>query len=139
MPVFLRRYVLTLLVFLSLDMIWIVGLMFRFYDSQLGALALRGPDGHLAANLPATALVYLLIPAGFVVFALPGVIASWRSLPKAAFFGLVCYGTYDLSNLATLKGWPVPVVMADMFWGALVTTLTCAIVSLIERRLAKGA
>ena len=139
MGVFLRRFALTLLVFLSLDMVWIVGLMFKFYDTQLGALALRDADGHLAASMPATLLVYLLIPAGLVVFALPGVIASWRGLAKAAFFGLVCYGTYDLSNLATLKGWPVPVVIADMFWGASVSTLTCAIVSVIERRVARRA
>ena len=132
---FLRRYLLTLFVFLGLDMIWIVGLMFRFNDTQLGALALRGPDGHLAAALAPTLLVYLLIPLGFVVFALPGVIASWRGLPKAGLFGLVCYGTYDLSNLATLKGWSLQVTIADMFWGTTVAILTTAIVAAIERRI----
>lgn len=135
MPALLRRYLLTIAVFLGLDMIWIVGLMFRFYDTQLGALALRGPDGKLAAALGPTLLVYLLIPAGLVAFAQAPVREGRHGWLRAALFGLVCYGTYDLSNLATLRGWPLPVVIADMAWGTTVAALSSVIVVAIERRL----
>ena len=134
MMTFLRRLALTLVVFLLLDLTWILGFMFRFYDHQLGALALRGPDGHLAAAPLPSLLVYLVLAIGVVVFAQPAVRERRTGWMTAALFGLVCYGTYDLSNLATLKGWPLPVVLVDMGWGALVSTLTSVIVVELERR-----
>ncbi len=78
--------------------------------------------------LPAAAF-YLLYPVGLVVFAvLPA--QETRSLKRAAIlgalFGLLAYGTYDLSNLATLQGWPLQLTLVDMAWG---TLLSCGCAS----------
>ena len=72
-------------------------------------------------NLVAALAFYLLYPAGLVSFAVLAHAgdAGWRSAALAgALFGFFAYATYDLTNLATLKGWPVGVALLDMAWGA---------------------
>ena len=105
-------------VLLVLDLLWLRLVMGPLFKTELGELMRPEP-----ALVPA-ALFYLLYVAGIVVFAvMPGVAAS--SLLRAgvfgAFLGLLAYGTYDLTNLATLKIWPVKVAILDMAWGSFVT------------------
>jgi uncharacterized membrane protein len=119
----LVAYVASGAVFLAGDFAWL-GLMGpRLYRPALGPL--------LADSVrPAPAvLFYLLYLLGVVVFAVePAVRAGvWhKALVPAALFGLVAYATYDLTNQATLKLWPMTVTVADMTWGAVITTLAAA-------------
>lgn len=101
------------------DFVWIGWVARDFYLSRLAALFRTEPDW-----VPAL-LFYPLYACGLVVFCVrPALAGTWRkALGLGALFGLVAYGTYDLTNLATLKGWPVPVTLLDMAWGALVSGL----------------
>src|SRR3954454_14323366 len=108
-------YVAAALVFFPLDMIWL-GLVARdFYRSQLGDLLLPQPNWGIAI------LFYLLYLVGLVVFVMipaadKGSVVD--ALLYGALFGLVAYATYDLTNYATLKGYPPVLAFASMAWGA---------------------
>jgi uncharacterized membrane protein len=96
------------------DFVWLGVLARNFYASRLGAL-LRAEPNWMPAGL-----FYVLYACGLCVFCVNPALAagSWRkSLRLGAFFGLVAYATYDLSNLATLHGWPVAIALADIAWG----------------------
>ena len=72
----------------------------------------------------AATLFCLVFVAGVVIFAVAPALASqnaWRALLLGALFGLFTYGTYDMTNLATLKGWPIKVVIVDIVWGSVLT------------------
>ncbi|TFY90855.1 DUF2177 family protein [Pseudomonas kairouanensis] len=116
----LFAYLGTLVAFLVLDGLWLGVLMGPTYKSLLGSLMLDQPR-----LLPAT-LFYLLYVLGCVVFVvLPS--ASWqRAARLGALLGLVAYGTYDLSNWATLQGWSATLAVMDMAWGTVLTALCCS-------------
>ena len=116
-------YLLTLPVFFGIDMLWIGVLAKDFYRKSLGHL-LR-PDINWAAAL----IFYLLYIAGILIFAtLPALEkhSLRQALVMGALFGFFAYATYDLSNLATLKDWPVNVVFADILWGVFLTASVAA-------------
>lgn len=109
-----KLYASTFLAFLAIDAVWI-GLVARtFYKQHLGTMLAEEP------RLGAAAAFYLVYIAALLVFVVLPALAE-SSLAKAvllgAFFGLVCYATYDLTNLATLKGWPMIVTVVDLAWG----------------------
>ena len=120
---YLKLYLSALGVFLAIDMVWLAVVARGFYRRQLGFLLSDQP------NWWAAIAFYLLFVAGLLVFAIvPGLEAG--SLRKAlllgAFFGLVTYATYDLTNHATVKDWPWMVTLVDMTWGAvLATSVSC--------------
>ncbi len=115
---FLLLYVLTVPVFFALDMIWL-GLIARdFYRRHMGDLM----TPHI--NWSAAILFYLLYIAGILVFVvMPGLKREslLHVIALGAFFGFVAYATYDLTNLATLRGWSLPMTIVDMIWGAVLT------------------
>ena len=119
---YLKVYLLTFVGFLAIDMVWLTVVAREFYRKQLGFLQIQ-------FNLWAAFAFYLLFVAGLLVFVIvPAVEAG--SLRKAlllgAFFGLVTYATYDLTNQATVKDWPWILTIVDMTWGAvLATTVSC--------------
>ena len=119
----LKLYGLTALVFFAIDLVWLGVVAAGFYQRHLGHL-LR-PD-----VLWAPALVfYLLYVAGALVFAvLPGLEAGalTRTLALGAFFGLVAYATFDLTCMALLRDFPIVVVVVDLAWGMVLTTLVSA-------------
>lgn len=108
---------------LVLDAIWL-GLVARtFYRDQLGDLMLPQPALGIAA------LFYVFFAVAVVVLAvLPAVSAAslTTALVYAAILGLAAYGTYDITNLSTLKNWPVTMTLVDMAWGTFVTAATAA-------------
>ena len=111
-------YIATAIVFFGLDFIWLSNMANGFYRNRLGAMLLDQP------NMVPAALFYLVYIAGVVYFAvLPAVnVGSWgTALISGALLGLVSYGTYDITNLATLKNWPVSITVVDMAWGTLLT------------------
>jgi uncharacterized membrane protein len=111
-------YGATLIAFLAIDLVWLGFIAKNFYRDQLGTLMLDRPS--LAIGLG----FYLLFAFGIVVFAVtPGLReGSWRTtLVLGALLGLIAYGTYDLTNLATLRNWPVTMSLVDMAWGSVLT------------------
>lgn len=107
-------YAVTLVLFLAVDMAWLSTMTGRFYRPVLGDLLLDKP------NLAPAAAFYLLYPAGLVLFVvLPALrgggvahAAAWGAL-----FGLFTYGTYDLTNQATLRNWSTTLTVVDVAWG----------------------
>lgn len=117
-------YLLALVVFVVIDLIWLGFIARDFYFSELRAL--MAPQ----FNMVAAGAFYMLYPAGVVIFAaMPGIEA--QSVVKAvvlgSLLGLLAYGTYDLTNLATVKGWPVRMAIVDIAWGSILTGLTAGI------------
>jgi uncharacterized membrane protein len=116
----IKLYIFALLIFLAVDSLWLGLAGPAFYRSQIGFILAERP------NLIAAGLFYLLFVLGVLVFVVdPGLKdhSRRRTLIRGAFFGLVAYGTYDLTNLATLEGWPVLVTVVDMAWGALLSAV----------------
>lgn len=104
--------------FLALDAVWLTTMGPRLYTPHLGPLLRPDPD------LVAAALFYLLYLSGLVAFAVAPAVgaASWTgAAARGAAFGLVAYATYDLTNQATLRGWPWAVTAADLAWGMVVS------------------
>jgi uncharacterized membrane protein len=120
---FIEHYIVLALIFVVIDSIWIAGIANKFYKTHMGKLLLDKP------NFGPAVLFYALYILGIVYFVLDPSLAahSWVYLLKhAALLGAIMYATYDLTNLATLKNWPVKVVVVDMLWGTFVTTAVSA-------------
>lgn len=125
-------YLITFVVFFVIDLIWLTLISKNFYSTQIGHLMASKP------NLVPALIFYLMFVGGIIVLALiPGLEA--KSLAKtaylAAIFGLLSYATYDLTNLATLKDWPLIVTVVDMIWGTFLATTTGVISYLIIQRI----
>lgn len=122
---FIKLYAIALPVFFAIDMVWLGLVAKNFYKNQIGFL--MKPD----INWMAAILFYLLFIVGLVLFVIAPAVekGSWiQALLFGAFFGFITYATYDLTNLATLKDWPLLVTIVDLAWGAtlgaLVSVLT---------------
>jgi uncharacterized membrane protein len=115
-----KLYLATLVVFFAVDMTWLGLVAKKFYTKHLGFL--MAPE----INWYAALIFYLLFIAGVLIFViLPGIRDNdlTTTLVKAAFFGLITYATYDLTNLATVKDWPLLVTIVDLVWGMVLTTI----------------
>jgi uncharacterized membrane protein len=118
---YLSMYVATLIPFLIADLLWLGVVARNFYRTQLGALMADPIDLKVAMAF------YLLFPVGVVIFAVAPALAAGsagHALLLGALFGFFCYATYDLTNLATLKGWPLKMSLVDMTWGTVLTAGT---------------
>jgi len=129
---FIKLFGIALPVFFVIDIVWIGFVAKDFYRQQIGYM-LRSD-----VNWVAAILFYLIFIAGLVFFVISPAIekGSWSyALLAGAFFGLVCYATYDLTSLATTKDWPLFVTIVDLAWGAVlaasVSTATYFIASKI--------
>lgn len=120
--IFLKLYAVAVITFFVIDLIWLGVVARSFYQNQMGHLMRAN------VNWPAAIVFYLIFVTGIIVLAVwPAV--ERQSLGHAvalgALLGLVTYAAYDLTNLATLEGFPFKVVLVDMIWG----TVLCASVS----------
>jgi uncharacterized membrane protein len=114
----LRNYAILLAVFLLIDGLWLMVIAKKLYAQHLGYLMAEKP------RLIAALAFYLLYVLGMLNFVVNPALAagSWSSaLLPGLLFGLIAYATYDLTNLATVKGWPVLITAIDLAWGAFVT------------------
>jgi len=121
---FIKQFLIALPVFFVIDMVWLVLVAKKFYQEQIGFL--MRPD----INWVAAIIFYLLFIAGLVIFVISPAVQkhSWiHAILYGALFGLITYSTYDLTNLATLKDWPILVTVVDLIWG----TVLAASISLI--------
>lgn len=127
-------YLITLVVFFVIDMIWLGAVAKGFYRRHLGPL--MSPK----VNWTAAILFYLLFIVGLLVFAVrPALVAAipLNALFYGALLGLISYATYDLTNLATLKDWPLIVTVIDLIWGTVLGGVVSFVSVLLGRALLK--
>jgi uncharacterized membrane protein len=129
---FIRLFLIALPVFFAIDMVWLAVVAKNFYRKQLGFL--MKPD----INWIAAILFYLLFIAGLIIFVItPALVRqSWvHALLFGALFGLVTYATYDLTNLATVKDWPLLVTVVDLIWGSVLAAAVSVITYFIANKI----
>ena len=116
-------YVSTAFVFFALDFFWLTRIAIGFYRQHIGTLLLATP------NFAPAGAFYLFYVIGLVYFAVMPAVSTGSLLTalfNGALLGLLAYGTYDMTNLATLKGWSVQVSIVDMAWGAFLSATASA-------------
>jgi len=127
-------YLITLVVFFVIDMIWLGVVAKGFYRRHLGPL--MSPK----VNWTAAMLFYLLFIVGLLIFAVRPALLSGvpiDALYYGALLGLISYATYDLTNLATLKDWPLIVTIIDLMWGTVLGGVVSYVSALLGRALLK--
>jgi uncharacterized membrane protein len=125
-------YVVTLAVFVSIDLVWLGFIAKKFYAAEIGTLLAE------KMNLPAAVSFYLIYAVGLMFFAVQPSLTTggwFRAAMLGGLLGFVAYATYDLSNLATLRGWSTKLAIVDMVWGAVLSGFTAAIAVFIAERL----
>ena len=103
-------YLMTVPVFFIIDMLWLGVIAKDFYRSQM----------EVSVNWTAAIVFYLMYIVGIIIFAVAPALKTgdWTTaLMWGALFGFFTYATYDLTNLATLKDWPLKLVFVDIIWG----------------------
>lgn len=129
---YIKLYFLTLPIFLGVDLVWLVFVARKFYQSQIGSLMSDSP------RLAPALIFYLLFIVALVVFIVYPALEK-KSLAYAVFagglFGMVSYATYDLTNLATLKNWPLTVTIVDLIWGTVLAASVSAVAYLLASKL----
>lgn len=115
---FIKLYLITLPVFLGIDAVWLTLIAKDFYAKHLGYLMAKNP------NFVAALIFYLIFISGLIVFVITPALEKkmWtQALFAGALFGLVSYATYDLTNLATVKDWPILITVVDLVWGSVLS------------------
>jgi len=118
------QYLIVLGVFLLLDSLWIGVIAKKFYGKKLGYLMAEKP------KLIAALAFYLLYIFGLMVFIINPALAQNSgqfALLYGGLLGMIAYATYDLTNLATVKQWPMSITIIDIIWGSVMTAMTCFI------------
>jgi uncharacterized membrane protein len=135
MKTMLIAYAAAALTMLGMDAVWLRMAADRLYRPLLGEILLPG-------FRPAPAILfYLLYVVGIVIFAIRPALAGggWpAAATNGALLGFFCYATYDLTNQATLKSWPVTVTIVDMGWGTILTACVATVGYLAASRLGRG-
>lgn len=129
---FLKLYCIALPIFLLVDMAWLGFIAKNFYRNQIGTLLKSD------VNWWAAILFYLLFLAGLVFFVIEPAMEKrqWlQALATGAFFGLVTYATYDLTNLAVAKDWPILVTIVDLIWGTTLGAIVAVLTYFIAQKI----
>lgn len=124
-------YVAGVATFLTVDLLWLSVIARDIYRREIGTLLLERPLVGPAAAF------YLIYVAGVVVFAVNPALASSNWTTAALYgglLGMLCYGTYDVTNLATLRNWSSTIVVVDIAWGTLLTAATATVAYLVAAR-----
>ncbi|MBU1142800.1 MAG: DUF2177 family protein [Firmicutes bacterium] len=130
MLLFLKLYVVAFVIFFAIDLFWLGVVAKNIYQKYIGDLL--KPD----VNWVAAIVFYLLFIGGLVIFVLmPAVDAGslLKALLLGALFGFITYATYDLTNLATLKGWPIQITIIDLIWGTFLGASTSTLSYLVYK------
>lgn len=120
----LRNYIITLVVFFAIDILWLGLVAKNIYQEHLGDLM------RASTNWTAAILFYMAYIGGLMFFVIYPALerGSWSyALFTGALFGLITYATYDMTNLATLKDWPIFITVVDITWGTVLNALTAVV------------
>ncbi len=131
MTSFLFKFIVGFVVFLGIDAIWLGFIAKNLYSKTIGHLLSPKPN-----YIPAL-IFYVIYVVGVIIFAVNPALKTKSptlALQYGALLGLIAYATYDLTNLATLKGWPVKVTIIDIIWGTFLTASVSLITYLILNR-----
>ena len=126
----IKTFLVAFAVFLGIDILWLTVIAQKFYKAQIGHLM-----ADKARLLPA-AIFYVLVIAALVYFVIAPALEHQnltRLILSAVVFGLVTYATYDLTNMATLKDWPLLVTVVDLAWGTFISLAVSLITYLIRK------
>ena len=129
---YIKMYFITLAVFFVIDLTWLGLIAKNLYSQQLGFIMKEN------VNWIAAISFYLIFIIGIVYFVVnPAIINdNWKyALFAGMLFGFISYATYDLTNLATLKDWPLKITIIDLIWGTSLGGLTSIISFLINKRI----
>lgn len=127
---YIKAYIATAMVFFALDYVWLSRMAGTFYRDQIGSMMLDQP------RLGVAAVFYILYVAGIVVFAVVPALRGesvTTALLLGALLGCMAYGTYDITNYATLRGWPMAVLLVDIAWGTALTAVSAGAGYLLTR------
>jgi len=127
----IKLYIVSLIVFMLIDFIWLGLIAKNFYQEHVGFLM------RSKVNWVAAVVFYLLFVFGLVFFVIEPSIEQQSLLTllfRGALFGLITYATYDLTNLATLKNWSLIVTIVDLIWGMVVSVSVSLITYLMALR-----
>lgn len=132
MLTFISSFFLSTFLVVIFDYIWLGLVMKRFYIEALAPFG-RVINGSLSVNIFPAVLVYLLLGLGLTFFVVEPTssLSITKTLITGAIFGLVVYGVYDLTNMATLRDWSYSIVIADMIWGAVLSALVALITRVV--------
>jgi uncharacterized membrane protein len=128
---YILLYLSTTVIFFAIDMIWLGWLAKDFYWEKLDGILTKGE-----VNWAAAGVFYALYIGGIIYF---GTSAGFReetwkaALMNGALFGFFCYATYDLTNMALIKNWPLQVVVVDILWGTFLTGSTALLSFIIGK------
>jgi uncharacterized membrane protein len=126
--IWVKQFLVTLVVFFTIDILWLAVVAKKLYKSQIGFIMSDKP------NLLAALAFYLIFIFGLVFFVINPSLEK-NSFMTALFtgllFGFVTYSTYDLTNLATLSNWPLKITIIDLIWGTSLGGLVSSISYLI--------
>jgi uncharacterized membrane protein len=120
----IKQYLVALITFLMIDGIWLTVVAKNFYAKHLGFLMSKTP------NLLAAGIFYLIYILTLVILIINPAIQKgslMSAILTGALFGLCAYATYDLTNLATIKDWPLIVTIVDLIWGTFVSASVAGI------------
>jgi len=120
---FIKLYLLTVPIFFLIDMLWLGYVAKGFYRQHLASIL--SPE----VNWPAAFVFYLIYIVGILVFAVVPAFEKTsllRALIWGGLYGFFTYATYDLTNLALIKGWPMKVVLVDILWGMILCAAVAA-------------
>ena len=124
MTKYFAAYAATLVLMVALDLVWLGVIAKPLYQQAIGHLMAERP------NIPVALIFYAVYAFGLMVFAVtpdqsgPG----WsKAILVGALFGFFAYATYDLTNLATLKNWPVSIALVDVLWGTFVSAASAGV------------
>jgi len=101
----MKTFLLTLLLILVIDFVWLGLVAKNFYKREIGFKRIK--------NWPVALIIYILLAIGITVFVNP------KTFLMGALFGLIIYAVYDLTNFITLDSWSIKLVLVDILWGAL--------------------
>lgn len=117
-------YFVSLGAFLIVDFTWLGWIAKDFYANQLGKLMAE------EVNWIPAIVFYLLFVGGLLAFVILPALDSgslYQAVYMGALFGVIAYATYDLTNLSTLKDWPLFVTVVDLIWGAALSAVVCTV------------
>ncbi len=126
----LLLFIITAVVFFAIDMIWIGSIARDFYKNKIGFIMGR-------PNWIAAGIFYVIYISGIIYFAVYPHLktGNWQTfLLNGALLGALCYATYDLTNMATLKNWPWSMVWIDIVWGIALTGSTAVLAGIIAQK-----